>query len=182
MVTLVYGGSGSGKSEFAEDLVMSGAEPGHRYYIATMIAAGEEGRRRVERHVKLRSGKGFQTIECPRNIEEALRRIPRPEEAVLLIECVSYLVANEMFDSDPAGGSPDGKIPQVVKKVISGIEGLTQQVRDAVLVSNNIFDDGMEYDHLTVAYAKALGMVNWQLAADSDRVFEVTAGIPQQIR
>ena len=49
MVRFVYGGSGSGKSAFAEQLVVS-CEAERKYYIATMKVYGEEGRRKVARH------------------------------------------------------------------------------------------------------------------------------------
>ena len=39
-----------------------------RYYIATMEVFGEEGRKKVERHKKLRQGKGFITIESPKDV------------------------------------------------------------------------------------------------------------------
>ena len=46
---LVTGGSGSGKSEYAEQRIL---ESGFslRYYVATMEVFGEEGRKRVEKH------------------------------------------------------------------------------------------------------------------------------------
>ena len=55
MITLVTGGSGSGKSEYAEGLLLE-CEDCARYYIATMEPGGE-GRRRVERHKRLRRGR-----------------------------------------------------------------------------------------------------------------------------
>ena len=62
MLHLITGGSGSGKSEYAERQVQeSGA--GKRIYIATMIPYGEDGRQRVERHRRLRSEKNFETVE-----------------------------------------------------------------------------------------------------------------------
>ena len=42
MIYLVTGGSGSGKSEYAEHLVMSSGCT-VRYYVATMTVYGEEG-------------------------------------------------------------------------------------------------------------------------------------------
>ena len=60
---LVTGGSGSGKSEFAEGLLADIKE--NKYYIATMAVNGEEGRKRVERHRRLREGKRFITLEAP---------------------------------------------------------------------------------------------------------------------
>ena len=63
MITLVTGGSGSGKSAYAESLLYSCE--GIRYYIATMQIYDAEGEKKVERHRKLRAGKGFLTIESP---------------------------------------------------------------------------------------------------------------------
>ena len=75
MLSLIIGGSASGKSEYAERLVCS--LPGKRIYVATMEPFGEEGRERIARHRKLREGKGFATVEVPRNLgafADALRK------------------------------------------------------------------------------------------------------------
>ena len=66
MLSLIIGGSASGKSEYAERLVCS--LPGKRIYTATMEPFSEEGRERIARHRKLREGKGFVTVEVPRNL------------------------------------------------------------------------------------------------------------------
>ena len=71
MITLVTGGSGSGKSEYAEGLILD-SPCSRRFYVATMIAYGKEGRDKVERHRVLRKGKGFITIEKPRNVGEVM--------------------------------------------------------------------------------------------------------------
>lgn len=62
MLHVVTGGSGSGKSEYAEKLIAESAL--HRLiYVATMMVWDDEGRKRVRRHREMRSGKGFITIE-----------------------------------------------------------------------------------------------------------------------
>ena len=61
MLQLVIGGAGSGKSTFAEDLASHA--PGAKIYIATMRPSDEECRRRIARHQRMRSGKGFDTLE-----------------------------------------------------------------------------------------------------------------------
>lgn len=61
MITLVTGGSGSGKSAFAED-VLTGFGDGDRIYIATMYPFDEESKKRVERHRRMRAEKKFTTI------------------------------------------------------------------------------------------------------------------------
>ena len=54
MMAVVTGGSGSGKSAFAEDKILSLGQ-GKRFYIATMHPYDEESYKRVERHRKMRA-------------------------------------------------------------------------------------------------------------------------------
>ena len=58
MTVLVIGGSGSGKSSFAEDVLEKFPES-RKYYIATMQIYDEEGKKKVERHRRIRKEKGF---------------------------------------------------------------------------------------------------------------------------
>ena len=95
-IALITGGSGSGKSAFAENLVLK--QPAeNRYYLATMQVYGSEGRERVMRHRQLRHGKGFETLEYPTDVADCIGKIHQPTAAVVLLECMSNLVANEMF-------------------------------------------------------------------------------------
>lgn len=66
---LVTGGSGSGKSAYAEQQVLEAGDA-PRYYIATMMPYGEEGRRRVEKHRRMRREKHFETIECYMDLKQ----------------------------------------------------------------------------------------------------------------
>ena len=67
MITLVLGGSGSGKSAYAEHLLDGKT---NKYYIATMQVYDAEGEKKVARHRRFRAGKGFVTMEQPRDIGE----------------------------------------------------------------------------------------------------------------
>ena len=75
MMILVVGGAGSGKSEYAENLIGSLAEGGRKYYIATMKCSDDESLRRVEKHRLMRKGKGFITIEQPVDIEKVTQGV-----------------------------------------------------------------------------------------------------------
>ena len=109
MITLVTGGSGSGKSAFAED-VLTGFGDGDRVYIATMYPFDEESKKRVERHRRMRAEKKFTTIEC----YTGLKNVQVPKGACVLLECLSNLTANEMFQEDGAGS-------RTVEAVLEGI-------------------------------------------------------------
>lgn len=67
MLTLVLGGAASGKSGYAESLVLKTALP--RYYIATMQVWDAECAARVEKHRRMRAAKQFETVECPLHLE-----------------------------------------------------------------------------------------------------------------
>lgn len=172
MITVIIGGSGSGKSEYAENYLLSHSEGIRKYYLATMQVFDEEGRRKIERHRRLRQGKGFLTIEQPVSIAGALPQMEPGEKAVLL-ECMSNLVANEMF----CGETPKCA-DEVVEKVTQEMELLQQGVSELVIVSNNVFEDGIAYDASTMEYIAALGRINEYLAGRADRVIEVVVGIP----
>ena len=130
MLTLVLGGSASGKSEYAEQLVLE-AGAGPRFYIATMEPYDEECLRRISRHRAMRASKGFETLECPRGL--AGLALPRP--GVALLECMSNLVANEMFSPQGAGEQAlaalemmDFEGKEMVKKSVSENLQLQQQL------------------------------------------------------
>ena len=196
MMILVTGGSGSGKSAFAEDCVVSFGKT-DRIYIATMYPFDEESRKRVQRHRKMRQGKGFETVECYTGLD----KIRLPENCTVLLECMSNLVANEMFPPVDASGiqaaeaekealdAPENmkdyetaQISRVSKKVLKEVSILSENVAELVIVTNNVFEDGVSYDESTMNYIKAMGIVNRGLAAMAERVVEVVAGIPVTVK
>ena len=174
-MTLILGGSGSGKSAYAEDYLLRAAGDKNKYYIATMQIRDAEMQAKVDRHHRLRQGKGFTTIEQPTELEQAVLQM-EPAGAVLL-ECMSNLTANEMF----SGEQPVDR-QTVITKILQGMEGLRKQADPLVIVTNNVFEDGMIYDDSTMEYIEALGRINERLAAEADEVVEVIAGIPQRIK
>lgn len=208
MITLITGGSGSGKSAYAEKYICHASnEKGfkEKYYIATMQVFDEEGQRKIDRHRRLRAGKGFITIEQPRDIKDAVSKLQSESSLktgrLALLECMSNLVANEMFppvdasDTKEAGGKkeavdePDNMrdyentiISLVSKKVLKDVSILSENVAELVIVTNNVFEDGVCYDESTMNYIKAMGTVNRGLAAMAESVVEVVAGIPVAVK
>ena len=179
MLVLITGGSGSGKSSYAESYTMKLSENSKRYYIATMQVSGEEGRKKVERHREMRAGKGFFTIEQPTDVEQVIGKMcaSEKEDTVALLECMSNLAANEMFSEE----QPKNR-SVVTEKIIQGIKELNKSVRQLVIVSNNVFEDGITYDDTTMEYIRAMGMINQELARIADKVVEVVVGIPVVVK
>lgn len=170
MLHVITGGSGSGKSEYAENLVLSAGE-GERIYVATMIPYGEEGRQRVERHRRLRAQKRFRTVECYTKLAELVL----PQNGIVLLECMSNLTANEMYEAN-------GAHERTVEAILQGIDRLREQVRHLFVVTNEVFSDGITYDEETTRYIAYLGAVNCALAQRADAVTEVVYGIPVKVK
>lgn len=208
MITLITGGSGSGKSAYAEKYIYhASSEKGYKekYYIATMQVFDDEGQRKIDRHRRLRAGKGFITIEQPRDIQNAVSKL-QSENCLktgrsALLECMSNLVANEMFPPADASGIQateaekealddtenmkdyeNTQIRRVSKKVLKEVSILSENVAELVIVTNNVFEDGVSYDESTMNYIKAMGIVNRGLAAMAENVVEVVAGIPVTVK
>lgn len=168
---MIVGGSGSGKSAYAEAYVMRHSEENARYYLATMQVYGEEGRKKVERHRKMRAGKGFQTIEQPRNLSDAVGKIP--SDGGVLLECLSNLVANEMFLETGIRN-----MKEVTETVLQGMEILEKETAHLIVVTNDVFEDGIFYERGTMEYLQCMGEIHIELAEKADTVVEVVAGIP----
>lgn len=208
MITLITGGSGSGKSAYAEKYICHVSnENGYKekYYIATMQVFDDEGQRKIDRHRRLRAGKGFITIEQPRDIKKAVEKL-QSENCLktgrsALLECMSNLVANEMFppvdvsgmqaaeakketldDPENMNDYETAQISHVSKKVLKEVSILSENVAELVIVTNNVFEDGVSYDESTMNYIKAMGIVNRGLAAMAEHVVEVVAGIPVTVK
>ena len=164
MLLFILGGSGSGKSAYAEErIVRSGIQ--NRAYIATMEPFGAEGQARIVRHRKMREGKGFTTLERPRD----LVGIPVEEGCAALLEDLTNLFANEWFTVSPEGAAD---------RVMEGIYRLKDTAALTVVVGNDLFADGLDYDADTRTYLAALADLHCRVAARADGVYEVVCGIP----
>lgn len=198
MLHMVYGGSASGKSSYAESFAMSLQGEGRLLYIATMYPykwntteIDPETMQRIERHRAMRADKGFDTVECYRHVEHIVAK----RQDVLLLECMSNLLANEMYleqDSDDgglaetmsevekAGVGMSETLSPVSKKIVQALVDLSTRVQDVVIVTNDVFSDGgsLTYDESTREYVKNLAEINCALARVAETVTEVVCGIP----
>lgn len=164
MKALIIGGAASGKSAYAEQL--AAALPGRHYYLATMLPYGADAETRIARHQALRAGKGFETLECPLD----LGGLALPRDGVALLECLGNLAANERFEPGGAGEAAG-------ETVLAAVLQLAEEVRDLIVVSNDIFADGPADTAETQAYLQDLAFLNRALAQRFELVVEVVCGI-----
>lgn len=180
MIHLVTGGSGSGKSEYAENCLthqdtqsekQAGKKSGSPYiYIATMKPYTEETLKKIERHHRLRAGKGFWTLEKYTGLED----LEIPQNEGILLECISNLVANELYKEDGTLNS----LRETEEKILNGVQNLAQNTESLVIVTNEVNADVNGYSEETKKYQECIGRVNQRLAQMADRVTEVVYGIP----
>lgn len=189
MLHLVTGGSGSGKSAFAEDLVCKynkeqeeEAKERALLYIATMIPCGRETEQKIARHRQMRAQKGFQTIECYTDIKELVRggSSDKPLFAAaqmqdVLLECMSNLIANEMYE-------PCGAKETTAASIVKGIRMLAEQCAHLVVVTNDVSRECIEGSMEMEKYVETLSEVNRVLADMADCVTEVVCKIPIRIK
>ena len=187
---LIYGSTASGKSQIAEDTAVKLAKSSKRelVYLATMENKSAAAAKRIEHHRKLRKGKGFTLIE---EMYDPSARLDELKGKVVLLECVSNLLANVMFEESDtvslitgeASCNVDQHISSIADKVFKRIISMCQIVEkdgtSVVIVTNNIFAAGKNTDIICDAYMRALGLINIRLAAASEQFIEVTAGLMQ---
>lgn len=145
MLHIVYGGSASGKSSYAESFAMSLQGEGRLLYIATMYPykwntteIDQETMQRIERHRAMRADKGFDTVECYRHVEHIVAK----RQDVLLLECMSNLLANEMFLEPDAD---DGGRPETMSEVEkTGVDGNAGSDVEKTGVDGNVGSDVAE--------------------------------------
>lgn len=169
MMILISGGAASGKSEYAEQIACR-IPARERVYLATMESDRKENQTRIVRHRALRNGKGFRTVECSAGIQ----KLSFLSETVVLLECLGNLLANEMFSETGAGKE---NAEETVKR---GINALLYQGCRLIVVSNDVFSDGISYGEETRNYQTVLGRLNIWIAKQADLVTEVVCGIPVQ--
>ena len=168
MLIYVYGGSGSGKSAYAEQRIVESGEK-HRYYIATMEHSGAESEKRIERHRLLRNGKGFQTMECPVGLEQ----LEKMERGAVLLEDLSNLLANEIWSAQGRGFCQ-----QLPELIVDACKMLAKQHALVVVVGNDLYREPLPESPELEGYLRLLAECGQRLGAAADEVLEVVCGIP----
>lgn len=166
-LTLVLGGARSGKSAFAEALVLaSGLSP---VYLATAQALDDEMRRRVEHHRRAR-GDAWTLVEEPLELAGTLRAESRPDRA-LLVDCLTLWLTNLLL----AERDPEREADRLLAT-------LTALPGPVVLVSNEVGQGIVPANALARRFVDEAGRLHQRLAAAAHSVVLVTAGLPQHLK
>lgn len=161
-VTLVLGGAASGKSAFAEDLVLkSDLSP---VYIATAQIFDTEMAAKVARHRDQR-GSGWLTHEEPIAVASVLEAVQHGQ--CVLIDCATLWLTNIML------GKRD-----IAQDTIELIHALRDCNGPVVIVSNEVGQGIVPDNALSRQFRNAQGTLNQTMATEADLVVAVMAGLP----
>ncbi len=167
-LTLVLGGAASGKSLYAERLVMAQASARPMVYIATAQAFDGEMLAKISHHQD-RRGAGWRTVEAPEDVRAALAGI-KPDE-VVLFDCATMWLTNQLLvDADLAAAEA-----QLLK-------ALAACPAPVVIVSNEVGAGIVPENALARRFRQAQGELNQRLAARADLVIAVMAGLPLALK
>lgn len=162
-ITLVLGGTRSGKSSFAQSLA---EESGKRLvYIATAEALDEEMSDRIARHKQDR-GSRWTTVEEPLDIAAVITAHSN-QETTLLIDCLTIWLSNVMLAGQDVATAVDGLA-----------QALSRASASMILVSNEVGSGIVPESTLGRQFRDEAGWMNQRIAAAADDVALVTAGLP----
>ena len=165
-LTLVLGGAASGKSTFAESLVVQSGQ--NRVYLATAQTFDDEMQAKVARHRQMR-GDGWQTIEAPLDPGSALHDIAADQ--VVLLDCATMWLSNHLLAESDLEQARD-----------TLLAGLTACPAPVVVVSNEVGLSVVPENPLARRFREAQGRLNQTLAARAGLVVNVVAGLPQVLK
>jgi len=178
---LVLGGSGSGKSEFAQRVAARWGEP--VIYLATGRAEGPEMAWRVRKHKASRPA-AWSTVEATRSLAAALDAASADAPTVLL-EDVGSLTANCLPWIEEAGGeqaAPHEAEAAALAALLSEINGVLDWCeasgKHLVVVSSEVGLGFLPLSPVSRLYKDVIGDANQLLAERVQRTFLVVAGLP----
>jgi adenosylcobinamide kinase/adenosylcobinamide-phosphate guanylyltransferase len=168
-VTLLTGGSRSGKSRFAQTLAAPYLK---RTFIATAIACDEEMVMRIARHQEERAG-AFRTIEAPVRLADAIRSAS-PGSAAILVDCLTVWTGNLLYERT-RGVKPEDEIG-------SFLEALRAPPCDLFIVTNEVGMGIVPDNAIAREFRDMAGKLNQQVAAIADTVILMVSGLPLYLK
>nr|WP_299287140.1 bifunctional adenosylcobinamide kinase/adenosylcobinamide-phosphate guanylyltransferase [uncultured Tateyamaria sp.] len=165
-MTFVLGGAASGKSQIAENIIInSDLTP---VYLATARVWDDEVEAKVNLH-RARRGPEWQTIDAPIDVAGPLGRAT-PSQAVLL-DCATMWLTNVMLDEQD--------VAQAQTDLLAALAACAAPV---VVVSNEVGQGIVPDNALARRFREAQGRLNITLAAQSECVIHVVAGLPRTLK
>lgn len=165
-LTFVLGGAASGKSAFAESLIVQSRAP--RVYIATAELYDSEMETKVERHQTMR-GPDWRTLEAPRDLGPALGSVGKGD--VALLDCATMWLTNHMMD--------EADIEEQTSSLFRQLAACEGKV---VVVSNEVGLGIVPDNAMARRFRDLQGRLNQRLAQEAELAVFVVAGQPMVLK
>ncbi|MGG6313890.1 bifunctional adenosylcobinamide kinase/adenosylcobinamide-phosphate guanylyltransferase [Paenibacillus macerans] len=191
MIVTVTGGARSGKSSFAERWIMKHAQAA--VYVATGQSFDEEMKARIALHRQQREHNGYAwtTLEEPLRLAELLsglgERTGEPVSSaslaaagpVVLIDCLTLWLSNVLLAAEDQPVPADTAALREIERLAAAAAAFPGTL---VMVTNEVGSGIVPEYPLGRQYRDLAGLLNRMMAALSDQVFLVTAGIPIELK
>jgi adenosylcobinamide kinase / adenosylcobinamide-phosphate guanylyltransferase len=161
---LVLGGARSGKSAYAERLVLESAPSA--VYLATGTAGDGEMAERIRQH-RARRGAAWTTVEEPLDLCGVLAGQARP----VLVDCLTLWLSNLMHAGADIGAETD-RLTALLPRLAGPV----------VFVSNEVGLGIVPDNALAREFRDHAGRLNQAVAAAVDAVIFLAAGLPLQLK
>lgn len=172
-VSLILGGARSGKSAYAEKIAQESALD--VTYIATAQVYDAEFGTRVEKH-KSRRPTQWKTVEVPHRLAQTLRIEAAPNRC-LIIDCLTLWLAQCIC---PECAPPEGVEWQAERASL--LAALTSLPGKILLVSNEVGMGIVPVGEINRQFQDEAGRLNQGVAALSDEVMFMAAGLPLRLK
>lgn len=164
--TFVLGGAASGKSQWAENLILSSAL--NAVYLATGRIYDSETRIKVDVHKSRRDAR-WDTVEAPLDPAPVLKSLGA--QTPVLIDCATMWLTNLMMQ--------DADVEQAQSELLSSLQTCASPW---VIVSNEVGHGIVPDNALARRFREAQGRLNIALAAEADLAVLIVAGLPQVLK
>ena len=194
-IIFVTGGAKSGKSKFAEELILNlnnGKQ--ENVYLATSLVFDEEMKEKVRLH-KERRQNNWITVETYKNFENNLNKyFPKTENEIknnMLVDCLTNMIINIIFEEKDVDWDNFDKKSYVkiveklnknVENIVNELLNITSQFENTVIVSNELGLGLVPSYPLGRYFREIAGKMNQAVAERADEVYFVVSGIPMKIK
>ena len=190
----VTGGAKSGKSKFAEEMLLklnNGKQK--NVYLATSLVFDEEMKEKVRLHKKRRKDEWF-TVETYKNFENELSNFFENNDKIknnMLVDCLTNMITNIIFENQNIDWDNFEKklYIQTLEKLNKNVEhsviellNAADQFENAIIVSNELGMGLVPSYPLGRYFREIAGKMNQIVAEKADEVYLVVSGIPMKIK
>lgn len=190
----VTGGAKSGKSKFAEEMLLklnNGKQK--NVYLATSLVFDEEMKEKVRLHKKRRKDEWF-TVETYKNFENELSNFFENNDKIknnMLVDCLTNMITNIIFENQNIDWDNFEKklYIQTLEKLNKDVEhsviellNVADQFENTIIVSNELGMGLVPSYPLGRYFREIAGKMNQIVAETADEVYLVVSGIPMKIK